>query len=368
MIWFNDKISIRQLQILLILNIFGTGVILLPRFVAQKAGHDGWILIIPATILAIFCIYIITTLGRKFPTHSFYEYSSIILSKPIGFILSIGFILRLVFNMALQLRMFGEIIKQTMLYNTPFFIICLIILLVSGFASTKGYETRGRVAEVLFIIIFCPITLIFLIAAFDVDFTNIMPILETTPPEIILQGGFYTLSAFIGIELILMVYPYVSNYNNVQKGTIHAVTLLGIFMMIITIITISRFGAYDIDYQMWPIIEMMDSTALPGSFLQRQGVFIMSFFIISLFTVINSGLFFSSIILKSIIKKGRHSYYIAITILLTFLASLAPNNMIDVYRYMDILFITLGLGYMLVIPSILLVVAKMRGLGENYGK
>lgn len=367
MIWFNDRISIRQLQLLLILNIFGTGVILLPRFVAQQAGHDGWILIILATAIAVFCTYIITTLGRKFPSHSFYEYSCIILSKPMAFILSIGFVLRLIFHIALELRIFGEIVSQTMLYNTPFSVVCIVVLLVSGFASAKGYETRARIAEILALIIFLPITIMFFLAAFNVDFTNLLPIMQSSPQSIF-KGGFYTLSAFAGIELILMVYPYMSNYNNVKKGTIHAVILLGIFMTIITIITIARFGAYDIQNQMWPIIEMMDSTALPGSFLQRQGVFIMSFFIISLFAVVNAGLFFSSIILKSIIKKGRHSYYVGAVMTITFFISLAPRNMIDVYKYLDLVFITFGLAYMLVIPIILLLVAKMRGLGETYGK
>ena len=367
MIWFNDRISIRQLQLLLILNIFGAGIILLPRLVAQQAGRDGWILIILATILAIFCTYIISSLGRKFPTQSFYEYSSMILSKPIGFILSIGFVLRLIFHIALELRIFGEVVKQTMLYNTPFSVICIAVLVVSGFASAKGYETRARIAEILAIIIFIPIIIVFLISAFNVDFSNILPMMQT-PPQTIFKGGFHTLSAFIGIELILMVYPYISNRNNVQKGTIHAVILLGAFMTVITIITIARFGSYDIENQMWPVIEMLNSSALPNSFLQRQGVFIMSFFIISLFAVVNAGLFFSSIILKSIIKKGKHSYYIILAMIITFFVSLIPKNMIDVYKYLDLLFITFGVSYMLVIPSILLFVAKMRGLGERYGK
>lgn len=367
MIWYNDKISIRQLQVLLILNIFGTGVILLPRFVAERASQDGWILVIIATAIAVACMYIITTLANMFPTHSFYEYSSIIISKPLGFILSIGFVTRLILHISLELRLFGEIINQTMLNNTPFYIVSASVLLLSGYAASKGYETRARLGEILIILILIPIAIVFLVAAFNVDFTNILPVMQSSPQNL-LKGGFFTLKAFVGIELVLMAYPYISRPNKAKEGAIHAIILLGIFMTVITIITISRFGIYDINSQMWPVIEMMDSTALPGSFMQRQGVFIMSFFIISVFAIVNAGLFFSSLILKSIIKKGRHSFYIAITMLITFFISLVPQNMLDVYKYIDFVFITFGVAYMLVIPTLLLVVAKIRGLGERYGK
>lgn len=367
MIWLNDKISIRQLQVLLILNIFGTGIILLPRYVVQQADQDGWIVVVLATIFAVFCLYIIATLGRMFPTKSFYEYASIIVTKPIAFILSIGFVVRLILHIALELRVFGEIVSQTMLYKTPFYIICICVLLLAGYASSKGYETRARLGEILIFLVLIPITLVFLVAAFNVDYTNILPVMQASPQRL-LTGGFYTLSAFVGIELVLLVYPYITKPNNVKISTIHAVLILGLFMTIITIITIARFGIYDINNQMWPVIEMMDSTALPGSFMQRQGVFIMSFFIISVFAIVNAGLFFSSLILKSIFKKGKHIYYTALVMLITFFVSLAPQNMVQVYKYLDNVFITFGIAYMLIIPCILLLIAKARGLGERYGK
>ena len=42
----NDKISIRQLQALLILDLFGTGVVTLPRQTVNVAGNDAYIAVL----------------------------------------------------------------------------------------------------------------------------------------------------------------------------------------------------------------------------------------------------------------------------------------------------------------------------------
>ena len=56
----NDKISIRQLQALLILDLFGTGVVTLPRQTVNVAGNDAYIaVLLGSIIMAVFytCFY-----------------------------------------------------------------------------------------------------------------------------------------------------------------------------------------------------------------------------------------------------------------------------------------------------------------------
>lgn len=360
MLWYNDKISLRQLQVLIIINIFGTGVILLPMHVVQMSAQDGWIVVLISTIFALLCMFIITGLVCMFPNKSFYEYTTKIATKPIAFILSIGLIARLVLQIGLTLRVSIEIINHTMLPHTPYWIMALLIILLSGYGASKGYETRARLAEILIIIILLPILFVFLVAAFNVDYTNLLPVFEASPTTLI-KSGFLSLNAFIGIELLLLVGPYVYDSSLIRKKASVSLIILGIIMASITLITIARFGVPNLKNQMWPVIQMMDSTNLPGSFIQRQGVLIMSFFIISVFAIVNACLFFSSLVLKSIVKKGSHGFYIILCMIISFLICLVPNNMVEVYNYMDAVFYSFGLGYMLFIPSILLILAKIRG-------
>ena len=51
----NDKVSTRQVKLILILDMFSVSVLILPRVTVEVARQDGWILVIGGTLLA-FCI------------------------------------------------------------------------------------------------------------------------------------------------------------------------------------------------------------------------------------------------------------------------------------------------------------------------
>lgn len=360
MIFGNDKISIRQLQILLILNIFGTGVLTLPRRAAQYANQDGYISVLISVFFAALLIFIITTAAGKFPEKNFYEYCGKLLSRPVAFALSVGFVLKLIVNLALELRFFGEIVRQTLLETTPFWAVALLILTIGGYAASKGYETRARLGEMLVIFVFLPIMFVFAVAGFKADFQNIMPILQT-PPKGLLRGAFYAGMSFTGIELCLLAFPYLSTPQKARGGAVTAVIAIGILMTIITLLTIAGLGSADTEKQLFPMLQMMDNIEIPGSLLERQKAFIMSFWIISAFFIVNAYLFFSSLLMKSTLKKGTHSFYILICAAGVFVVSLAVKTISDAERYMELMF-TFDLFYMMILPIMLVSSAAIKKL------
>lgn len=361
MLSFNDKISIRQLQILLILEIFGVGFIILPKKVALFANQDGWIIVILSTIIAMIIALTITSLAQMFPKDSFYDYSSKIMSRPIGLILTLGFILKIILTVAMELRLFCEIIKETILPRTPFSVVSFVMLLASGYCASKGFETRARLAEILIIIVFLPLTIILLFSLLKLNFSNLLPILINSNTDFI-RGAFLSTIFFTGIEFCLLVYPYVNNPKKVQKSVIATILYIGLFMLFITIITIAKFGAENLKHQSWPLIEFIEMINLPGSFMEGQGAAIMSFWIISVFAFVNASLFFLSLLVKDVIKKGSTENYIIIGLIAIFIVSLLPQNIDDVLKIMNLIFITLGIAYLFILPFIMLIVAKLRRL------
>ena len=359
MLSLNNKISIRQLQALLILDVFGMGVTVVPRVVSEYAEQDGWISVIIGTFLAMLCMFFICSVAEKFPGKSFVEYSSEILTKPVAILISLLFVVKIILDLALQLRFFGEIIKQTMLYNTPFAVVCSSMILLSAFAASKGYEARARIAEILLPICFIPLIIIFLLATLEIDATNLQPFMVAAPQDL-MAGGIHVLFAFSGIEFVLLAYPYLNKPEHAKKEILYAVSAIGILMIFVTLITLARFGALDVKYQMWPVIEMMDSLNLPGSLIERQDALIMSFWIISVFLIINAGLFFSSLLLKDVCSKGKHSSYILLLIPIVFVLSFFPSNMLETYQYMTLLRATFGAGFIIAVPILLLLVKFLR--------
>ena len=361
----NDKISLRQFQVLLILYIFGTGVIILPRKAALFAGRDGWIAFILTIVLAVFAVFIIASLIRRFPEKSFYEYAGKIITKPVAFVFTLGLIIRTVIGLACELRLFTEIVKHILLHNTPYSVVAVSLLSVSAYAAAKGIETKARAGQIIIWIIFIPLIFVFIAVGTDVDYTELLPILQTEPVRIA-WGAYYMLFAFSGIEFILLMSPYLNRHKYISQRAVSAVLLIGLFMLAGIIIAISRFGAANLANQAWPILEMMDTTPMPGSFIERQEAVMMSFWILSAFAMISAGLFFSAIAAKSIFKAGEHKHYLIIVAAIAFILSFLINDMDLVYKIMDMNFLYLGTAYMLVIPVILLLTAIIRRL--NYAR
>lgn len=370
----NNKISQRQLLCLLVLDVFGTGVLTLPRKASEHAGQYGWLIVVGATVLALLCAFIITTLGRMFPEDSFPVYCSKIMTRPVGIVISLGFLVKILIYLALELRLFGEILKETLLPNTPFPIVFFCLASVAAFAAAKGIETRARIGELLIPIVLIPLAVLLILAFFDVDFTNLTPVMTISHnvfsdnaffPASLAIGSLWAGISFTGLEFVLFAHPYVENEDDLRKGVLWTTVSVGLLMLVITVLTLAKFGVDGARLQMWPVLELMKMLRLPGSFIERQDAFVMSFWIISVFSITGAGLFFSSLLLQNIAGRGRQSYYILLSLPVIFVLSQLPENITTAYALLDLLFITFGTAYLFFIPLLLLLVAWVRGIGEK---
>ena len=355
----NNKISIRQLQALLILDIFGVGVITLPRRVAEMAGQDGWLLVIAGTIFAMLYLWFIGKVGNKFENNSFLEYNSKLLGKILAYILTIGFIIKIILGLGMELRVFGEIIKSVMLKDTPMSVILIAMLLIGSYGAYRGYEIRGRLGEILIPVVILPVIFLMCIATIDADFSNLKPVLLTNGSGII-KGGFITSLGFYGAEYVLLSYPYIRDINKVRKGAITAVAVLGVIILAMTVVTIARFGVTGVKNQLWPVLGIMDTMDLPGSFIERQEALVMSIWIISMFFIVNAGIFFASILCKDIVKKGKHNYYIWAVVPLIFIAAVYPKSLAETYSYLNNINIYLDTVYLVILPIVLFILSMIR--------
>ena len=364
----NDKISLRQFQILLVLDILGTGVTALPRTAASAAGQDGWISVLLAACLAVIVVWMAASLAGRVPSLSFPNYAAAILPAPLASAISIALTVKIMAACALELRIFGEIVRHTMLPETPFAVVCAFMLLVSGYAAAKGYEARARIAEILIWAAILPLVFVFALTLREIDYTNLAPVLDA-PVKDLLAGAGQSIFAFSGMELILLAFPYLAKPQKARKAAAGAIGFVGLAMAVITLLTIARFTAAGTVPRAWPVLDMMDTVDLPGSFIERQEALMMSFWIVSLFAVVNAGLFFSSLLLRDIVKKGKHLTYVLILIPVIGGMSLLPANMTHTYDLLRLLNHTLGTAfYVGVIPLLLLIawIRKVKGQPDKY--
>lgn len=356
----NQKISLRQLQILLILDMFGTTVITLPRKTVEYAAQDGWVIVIGIVILMILYAFIISTLCNMFKNETIVEFGRRLLPKFLYYIVIFGLIVKIVVSTAMELRVFSEIVGQMLLYNTPVQVIILTLLLTSSLVARKGFETRARLAEILIVLMFVPLFFILLVVVIQPKFENLLPVLKTPPSNIIKGIGNLGFS-FHGLSFLLLVYPFLGNKKDTRKAILQAVSILGVAMFIITIITIIRFGPEDIEHQIWPVLQLMQAIDLPGSFMERQDAFIISFWILSVFMLVSAGLHFTSIIFAKLTKATESFHFVLPLIPILYIMALLPSNIAQTYKIMEWVEKYFGMAYLVVIPILLILIAKIKG-------
>jgi spore germination protein len=355
----NDKISSRQMQIILILYIFGFGVLALPRTVTVRAGQNGWMSVAVAAAAVMVLVYFIAELARKSGGKCFAEFVDIIVGKPLGKLICILFASRLIILGGLRLRVFGESVREYMLPFTHSWIVLCAMLLLCVYAAVKKFEIQARLAEILVFFMIIPLAYVFFVSLKGSDFSNLLPVWEAVPNRVI-RGAYDAVFSFSGIELLLLIIPFVSRDAKIRMKSVSTVAVLGLLMIFVVISTISVFGAVSVSQKTWPVFQMMDSAEIPGRFFARQGAFIMCFWIISAFAAISAEIFFSSVLVKDVINLGKRRYYVILSAAAVLLVALVPQNLTAFQTILKAIERYSGIAFMFIIPFILLIIVNLR--------
>ena len=387
MLSVNEKISLRQLQALIIISAMGTGVIVLPRRVAEYAGSDGWMIALGLTLLAMAIGALVVTAARLRPSSTFIESTGFFLTRPVAFVLGAVLWAKLVLTAGLELRAFLLVVNEVLLTHTPIPLTGAIMLALAAYAAVKGIETRARVAEVLLVLMVLPLAFLLVLALIDTDWSNLQPVL-TTPPRTLACGTLRLGFMFAGLECLLLVSPYIHPRKKMCKAVVSALGVAGLVITVITVLTLAKFGRGVID-RPWPVLAMMDMLALPGAFIERQEALVFSFWIVTTFALVNALVFFGGVLIKDCLSRksqtaapietyGRACHEtrdkshpsranrkwqigVLISAVVVYAVTMIPWDETDIYNRLDFLSLTTGVFFLVVLPIILILASKLRG-------
>jgi len=387
MLSINEKITLRQLQALIIVSAMGTGVIVLPRRVAEYAGQDGWMIVIGLTFLAMLAGALVATAARLRPADTFIESTGHFLTRPVAFVLGVILWAKLVLTAGLELRAFLLVVHEVLLTHTPMAMTGATMLIMAAYAAVKGIETRARVAEVLLAVMILPFAFLLIVALMDTDWSNLAPVF-TTPTSNLVSGTLRLGFIFAGLECLLLVSPYIYKEKKMRKAVVSALGVSGIVITIITVLTLAKFGRGVVD-RPWPVLAMMDMLTLPGSFIERQEALVFSFWIVTTFALVNALVFFGGVLIKDCLSRGKKAAApeaygracheeggkshppsranrkwqvgVLVTAVAAFVVAMIPWDEADIYNRMDLLALTTGVFFLVVLPIILILASKLRG-------
>lgn len=343
----NNKISVRQIQVLIFISGFASCFTVLPRFLANTGGNSGFIIIALTSIIVSLFVAFCLNAFEKSKKGNFKNIVESLFGKYLGNIIYFLMTIKILVSGGLMLRILCEVIRETTLFKTHISLTGGIIIILCLYSLKGGIEGFGRLGEIIFITAFIPILIIFAPAVTDTDYTNILPIIDVKNQNIV-QGFIVSLCIFFGIENIFMEYSFVNKIKNIKnvRSIVISILFLGICSSIVYFFTITRFGAETASSKLFPVIIMLDTVEIPGAFIERQFIFVIWAVIASAFVFINSAFIFG-------MTFNKNKFFKIIYSIIIFTFCFIPSNITKTLQWFYIVNIFGGIVFGVLLPFIL---------------
>ena len=357
----NFRISDRQLKKMLVFDMISISVFIIPYIAASGAGRDGLPAVAGASVAAV-CYGLLMLYFCKQIKEDYLQACETYLGRILTFGLGFLYLVKLFLSAIFVLTLFTTIIHGTILSNTGRSMILLCLIVVSVFYASKTMETRARMVEILYYIVLIPLFCLFLLAVFQINPANLFP-LAVTGPTIIARTGYEVFLTFSAVEFMIFATPSISGENENSKfgrKIIHAVLVTALFNIIVFVIVVGLLGITGATQSIWSTVSVMQMIEIPGGFVHRQDAIMLSFWLISIFTITSTLFHYLCQITKTITRAKHQSYILIGYGILLFIIVMQPLEMESVFHYFGRYMAFIGLPQSVILPLLLIMVKKWK--------
>ncbi len=237
----NGRISSVQLLFFFIVFEASTAILYTPARVAALAGPDSWLAVSLGDVwYGLLIVLVAVALGKRFPAQAFPEYLPEILGKVTGKLLAAAYALGFTYLASVILSEGSTFIHIALLNMTPPVVLDMVLAAVAAYGAYLGIEVIARENGMVLPAWALMVVLLLFLAAKDMNFGNLKPVLENGLLPVLRAGAFH--SAWRGeVFLLVMFYPYLNQKHEALKtclvylgsviilaGAVHAV-IVGVF-------------------------------------------------------------------------------------------------------------------------------------------
>lgn len=361
----NRKISLRQLQALLLLDCFGTTVLFLPAELARLSGKACWVVALLSGVVFAVLSLLLTSVGKRLPQGTVVDWCRGCFGNFFGAIVLIGLAMKLLLDGMLELRMFSEIVCRSMLPTTPVWAISLVVLAVAGSLAAQGTECRGRMAEILFFLVAIPLAVILLAVAISSKYHRILPLELPSVSEI--GSGIAAMSiVFQGLTFLYFIYPDLKRPARSRSAVLKSSALTGLVVTAMVFLCLAVYGEGILSEKLLPSLQMMERVSFTGVFLTRQDVLLLWFWMASVSVFLSGTLFFGSLLGVQMFRQQetKRKTWLWVWLAAVFAASFLPENLSTAYHLRMRLAPFFNLIYLVIVPFVLLLFAGKGGKAD----
>lgn len=296
----NNRISTRQVFRLFVFDFIGMSTLVLPAKLAGASGCDGVFAIVVGGLFASLYLWYLAWIMRRMDS-DLITYVRQSLPRWGALVMLCFFAVYCILEASYGAYIFADVMKKGLVGDESYTLLLLLILAVAAYAIQSGIESRARVYESLFWVLFVPLFLLLWIAASDVN-TVYLHSFFTTPLSEVAGGGLLVFEYLMLVFLVLFFPAYVK--KDAQKKMVAAVyralwvavTVFALFDLIL----LGSFGERAMAKMRYPALTLMSNIHLRGSFLKRLDAFLLAIWFFTLFALINVFLFYAKQLIAAI--------------------------------------------------------------------
>lgn len=279
----NEKVTLRQFNLLMILFIIGTSILLSPASLANFAGNDAWLSAILSVGLGMIIVILFWMISRQFPNSNLVDISEQVLGKWIGKTLSLLFACFSLLSAATVLWVIGNFLVTQIMPATPMMFLHFLLMASVVYGVLLGIEVICRTAEIFFPYIVTLLMIIFFFSIPSVEIDQIRPLLDKGFKPV-LEGALFDISvSMLPLIVLFMFYPkLVTDKNRAFPKVLISYLIAGGFIVAITFITTTVLGVKITANQTYPTYVVAKSLNVEG-LIQRAEVVIAVSWLLTIF-------------------------------------------------------------------------------------
>ena len=351
-----------QISIMYFTTTFGVSVLTLPRGVATIAREDMWLSVILGGLALGFSLWCAVALCRYFPEATAIEYHDVLLGPIVGQLVSIFYLMNMVFVGAAALRSFSGALKLFLFEATPLWIILFVFLGVAAYAGQYGIAPLIRMQQFVLIAVAPTAILLISLGFLRVETKHFQPFLAGGLMPV-LKGIVPTWPAYTGPELITgLLFPFVTVKKQVIKAGLLTVAVITVIYTTYTVIVQGVLGVEETVLTVYPAIIAYREVNIPDTFIERIDGYKLTLHIALYFLSLANFLYFSAFGCSRLMNLEYSRPVIILLVPVFYFIAMVPQTIEQLTSYNQLAnYVFLSWG--LFILPLLLIIAKLRKPG-----
>lgn len=355
------QITAIQTTAIIISTSTGIGLLAMPRLVVETSGTGTPLATLLGMLLVASGVALLAVVGLRFPRKSIILYSEDIIGKWLGRLASVAVIVFFMFLTAFNARGFGEVVRTTVLENTPVDVMIISMLFLAAVSTRQDINTFSYIHLLYLPLLIVPGLIVFIFALRDVELINLLPLWGEEQGQL-MRGAIEVATFFPAAFILSMIIPWMPRPERALRSGLWGIGIAGVLHVIVMVMTLAFFGEEELKLMLWPTLELAKATTFPV--LERLDAAFLVGWLAVIFTTTYTTYYIVVSATGELFRFQDHRFLATFLFPFIFLFAMLPENVKQNYDALQVVG-KFGIGLVVIYPLVLWIVAVIRGKGRN---